>query len=88
MQNKERVEKIRLCLETKLKPIQLEITDDSEQHRGHAGAKSGKGHFTVRIASDQFTNLATIQCHRLINDALKPLFITDIHALSIKIIRE
>ena len=46
-----RIEKIKMLLEKALAPEKLEIADDSHLHRGHAGAASGAGHFSVLVVS-------------------------------------
>ena len=79
-----RVEKIRNALQQALQPQQLEIEDDSHLHAGHAGAASGRGHFTVRIVSEAFAGLSPIARHRLVYAAVDALMQTDIHALSIR----
>ncbi|WP_296593808.1 BolA family protein [Methylophaga sp.] len=66
-----------------LDPIQLQITDDSHLHAGHAG-NTGGGHFTVFIVSDAFAGLSLIKRHRLIYDAAAELLPSAIHALSIQ----
>jgi len=81
--NEQRIEKIRACLNQALEPIELEITDESHKHIGHAGAKSGKGHFHVRIISEQFRELSPLRRHRLIYTAVGDLMDTEIHALTI-----
>lgn len=81
----ERVEAIRRRLVAALAPTTLEIVDDSHRHAGHAGARDGRGHFTVRIASPAFAGLAPVARHRVVYDALGDLMQTDIHALSIRI---
>ena len=81
--NSDRVKEIRSRLETAFSPIQLEITDDSHLHEGHAGAKSGKGHFSVRIVSASFIGTRTIERHRMVFEALGDMMINDIHALSV-----
>jgi len=80
----DRVEKIRSLLTEKLQPTHLDIIDQSHLHAGHAGAKEGKGHFTVEITSRAFAGKSLIERHRLVYDALGDLMQTDIHALSIK----
>ena len=82
--NEQRIEQIRACLTDALEPVDLEITDESHKHAGHAGAKSGKGHFHVRIISAQFQGLSLVRRHRLIYTAIGDLMETDIHALSIE----
>lgn len=64
-------------------PAELEVTDESHLHVGHAGARDGRGHFRVRIVSERFAPATPIQRHRMVFDALGSLMQTDIHALSI-----
>jgi len=67
-----------------LTPEMVEISDDSHLHVGHAGAKDGRGHFSVVIVSEKFRNVGQLKRHRLVYDALGELMETDIHALAIK----
>jgi BolA protein len=67
-----------------LKPVQLELIDDSAQHAGHAGARSGGGHYRLLIVSAEFSGKSTLARHRLIYDALGELMRSKIHALSIQ----
>jgi BolA protein len=75
---------IRGRLTDALSPRVLEISDESHLHVGHAGARDGRGHFRVKIQSDRFAGLRTIQIHRLIYAAVGDLMDTDIHALTIE----
>lgn len=84
MSVKNRIETIEHQLREALTPGHLEVIDDSHQHIGHAGAQTGLGHFTVRIASPLFKDKTTLSCHRMIYDALGSLMQTDIHALCIE----
>ncbi len=77
------VARIERKLQATLNPESLEVGDQSHLHAGHAGAKSGGGHFDVNIISAQFTGLNQIQRHRLIYQALGTMMQSDIHALSI-----
>ena len=79
-----RVERIRARLEAALSPTSLNVIDDSHNHVGHEGAKDGRGHFTVEIASPAFAGKPPIQRHRMVYEALGEMMQTDIHALSIK----
>ncbi|MGE0385444.1 MAG: BolA family protein [Gammaproteobacteria bacterium] len=79
----ERVEAIRAQLQRALAPAALEITDESHLHAGHAGARSGRGHFRVRIVSAHFAGQTPVQRHRAVYAALGDLMQTDIHALAI-----
>ena len=81
--NADRISKIRARLTDALQPVDLEVVDESHLHKGHPGARDGRGHFRIRIISDKFTGLKLIQRHRLIYDAVGDLMETDIHALSI-----
>ena len=51
MSNGERIARMRALLEAAFAPDALEIGDDSHRHVGHAGARDGRGHFTVEITS-------------------------------------
>lgn len=79
-----RVEVIRRCLEAAFAPERLDVIDDSHRHIGHAGARDGRGHFTVRIVAAAFAGLSPLARHRAVYAALGGLMDTDIHALSIQ----
>ena len=66
-----------------LGPEQIEVIDDSAKHHGHEGAKSGGGHFRLRIVASCFSGLTALSRHRLVYDALGSLMRREIHALSI-----
>jgi BolA family transcriptional regulator, general stress-responsive regulator len=78
-----RPERIRSELERALTPQALELIDDSHLHAGHAGARDGRGHFRVRIVSEQFAGLRMLERHQLVYRSLGALMQTDIHALTI-----
>ena len=81
-----RQEEIRLALQNVFDPAQLEVTDESEQHRGHAGyQEGGQSHFHVLIRADDFVGQSRIARHRAIYNALGPEMIGQIHALSLDI---
>lgn len=79
-----RIDRIRERLADRLAPASLELVDEGHLHAGHAGARSGKGHFRVRIVSDAFTGRGTVQRHRMVYDALGEIMTQEIHALSIE----
>ncbi|MGD8514063.1 MAG: BolA family protein [Granulosicoccaceae bacterium] len=81
--NTARIEEMRKRLQAAFDPESIEIEDESHLHAGHAGAKSGKGHFNVSIVSDKFSGKTLIQRHRMVYEAMGELMQTDIHALSI-----
>ncbi len=75
-------EDIRDRLLARFAPAEVEVTDDSRQHAGHAGATGG-GHYTVMIVSDHFRGRSLLERHRLVYEALEPLR-KGIHTLSIR----
>lgn len=83
MTRPERVEMIRQRLNAALHPEALDIVDESHKHAGHVGARSGGGHFKVKITADAFEGKTLIQRHRLVYDALGDAMHKEIHALSI-----
>jgi len=68
----------------RLAPKALEITDDSAQHVGHAGAAGGGGHFSLLIVSDAFSGLSRLARHQRVMREIADLFPNPIHALSIR----
>ena len=79
-----RVEQIRERLMRELAPQDLVIEDDSHKHAGHAGARDGRGHFSVRIVAGAFAGLPLLARHRRVYAALGEMMQTDIHALAIE----
>lgn len=79
-----RVERIRAALEAAFAPERLEVRDDSHLHAGHAGARDGRGHYSVVIVSAAFAGLSMLARHRAVYAALGEMMATDIHALSIE----
>ncbi|WP_336968044.1 BolA family protein [Sphingobium aromaticiconvertens] len=72
-------------LRAALNPQQLDVIDDSEKHRGHAGHDgSGESHFTVEIVADRFVGESRVGRQRLVNAALAELLRDKVHALAIK----
>lgn len=63
--------------------VHFELIDDSAQHAGHAGARSGGGHYRLLLVSDAFTGKSTLARHRLVYSILGDLMRSKIHALSI-----
>jgi sulfur transfer protein SufE/stress-induced morphogen len=70
----------------KLKPIELELVDVSDQHAGHAGSKgweeSGESHFNLKIIADVFYGMPLVKRHQLIYLLLGDVM-EKIHALQI-----
>ncbi|MEM6636210.1 MAG: BolA family protein [Pseudomonadota bacterium] len=73
-------------LEVAFAPSELEVIDDSESHRGHAGFREGgETHFNVRITAPGFAGMGRMARHRAVHDALGKDILNRIHALSLKI---
>jgi len=79
-----RLERIREALDAAFQPTHLLVNDDSHLHAGHAGARDGRGHFSVEITSAAFTGRPSLARHRAVYAALGDMMTTDIHALSIQ----
>lgn len=77
------VDEIRTRLEVAFPDARIEIADDSALHAGHAGARGGAGHFSVRLVSPAFAGLRTVARHRLVYDCLRDWMPHRIHALAI-----
>ena len=72
-------------LNSALSPTQIELIDDSEQHRGHGGYNpEGESHFTLRIESLAFVGKSRVERQRMIYAALGDRMRERVHALSIK----
>jgi BolA protein len=81
-----RTEKIRVKLEEAFSPRVLEVIDDSESHRGHAGfQEGGESHFNVVIEADAFKGQSRIARHRAVHAALGKDLVSEIHALALTI---
>jgi BolA protein len=76
-------ESIRARLQA-LEPLALELVDESERHRGHAGYREGGStHWRLAIVSPHFSGKPTVARHRMVYQALGELMQHPIHALAI-----
>jgi len=82
----ERVNTIEKLLIDAFTPSEVLVKDQSHLHAGHAGAKEGKGHFDVKIVSEEFAGQSRINRHRMVYDALGSFMQSDVHALRINAI--
>lgn len=81
----DRLSRIHELLTEAFEPIELEISDDSAKHAGHAGAApGGETHYTVKITSAAFEGLSRVQIQRTVMMVLQHEFDTGLHALSLK----
>ena len=72
-------------LNSALSPTQIDLNDDSEQHRGHGGYNpAGESHFSLRIESVAFAGKSRVERQRMIYAALGDLMRERVHALSIR----
>lgn len=75
---------IREKLTAALKPVALEVTDESARHHGHSGSRpGGETHFNVRVVSNAFAGQSRVARQRLIYAALADEMKAQIHALAI-----
>lgn len=64
-------------------PDQLEVIDESEQHRGHGGwREGGETHFRVRMVSSEFAGQGRVARQRAVNKCLAEELATTVHALA------
>jgi BolA protein len=67
-----------------LQPEHVELVDESEAHRGHAGYRDGGNtHWRLTIVAPAFAGKATVARHRMVYQALGDLMQHPIHALAI-----
>jgi BolA family transcriptional regulator, general stress-responsive regulator len=72
-------------LNSALSPTRIELSDDSEQHRGHGGYNpAGESHFSLMIESAAFAGKNRVQRQRMVYAALGDLMKARVHALSIR----
>lgn len=84
MNNEERLLEIEKRLRKAFQPLELTLTDDSAQHLGHAGAKTGMGHFSLQITAAVFQDKPLAERHRMIYTVLNDMMNKEIHALQIE----
>lgn len=65
-------------------PVEIDVHDDSDRHRGHQGAAGGGGHFQVRIVSAAFEGKGLVARHRLVYDVLADEMKAAVHALALR----
>jgi len=65
-------------------PESLEVLDESDKHKGHAGHRpGGQTHYRVYIVANAFAGKSRIERHRMINNALAEEIQGGVHALAI-----
>lgn len=80
-------ETIRAKLEAAFSPERLDVRDDSEAHRGHAGHREGgETHFRVTIVSANFDGLTRVERHRRVHEVLDQELKGRVHALALTLL--
>lgn len=75
---------MRAKLQAAFAPVELDVRDDSEKHRGHGGwREGGETHFHVRIVSAAFDGMSRVARSRAVHAALKDEIAGGVHALSL-----
>ncbi len=65
-------------------PIELEIIDESESHRGHGGYKEGgETHFKVVIKAAAFNGMSRVAQQRAVMATVKQELDERVHALAL-----
>ena len=75
-------------IESKLRatfsPQMLEVVDESEQHRGHAGwREGGETHFRVHMVAASFSGKSRVERQRAVNTCLAEELAGGVHALGL-----
>lgn len=70
-------------LNAAFEPVDFELIDDSEKHRGHGGwREGGESHFRLRMVSASFAGQNRVQRQRAVNKVLAEELAGPVHALS------
>ncbi len=79
-----RKDRIAAALTEALRPIRLDIVDESDRHAGHSGARpGGETHYRLDIVSPAFVGKSRVERHRMVNALLAAEFASGLHALAI-----
>ena len=79
-----RAEQITTRLKDVFDPEHLDVVDESEMHRGHAGfQEGGESHFRVKMASAALAGQSRIAQHRAVHTAIGKQLMGEIHALAL-----
>jgi BolA protein len=78
-----RAARIETILRRELTPETIEVTDESQLHAGHAGARpEGETHFRVFVVANRFEGMGRVDRQRLVNRLLEDEFDNGLHALA------
>jgi BolA protein len=77
--------RIRETLMLGLRPLRLDVINESELHAGHRSSPgTGESHFRVLVVADSFEGKPRLERHRMVNDLLAAELRGGVHALAIK----
>jgi len=78
-------DRITRTLTDAFQPRRLEVVDESDRHKGHAGHRpGGESHFRIRISAEAFRGKSRLEIHRAINAALADEIAAGLHAIAIE----
>ncbi len=81
-----RAARIEAVLTETFGPRELDILDESELHRGHAGYRDGgETHYRVKMRAASLNGLGRIERQRMVYRALASEFATGLHALALDV---
>jgi BolA family transcriptional regulator, general stress-responsive regulator len=67
-----------------LRPIRLDVVNESELHAGHRSSPgTGESHFRVLIVAEAFAGKSRVERHRMVNAALVAEVGKQVHALAL-----
>lgn len=65
-------------------PLELDVVDESEQHRGHAGwREGGQTHFRVRMRARSLDGMTRVERSRAVHRVLHDELSGPVHALAL-----
>ena len=73
-------------LQAAFAPVRLEVVDESESHRGHAGwREGGETHFRVHMVAAAMAGKSRMERQRAVNRCLADELAGSVHALSMEL---
>lgn len=77
-------QRIEQKLTRELRPLRLEVRDESHRHAGHAGSRpEGETHFHLTVVADAFAGKGRIERQRLVYAILAEELAERVHALGL-----
>jgi BolA protein len=79
-------DRIEAKLRAAFRPEHLEVIDESERHRGHAGwREGGQTHFRVVMRASAFDGVGRVERSRAVHRALADELAGGVHALALEL---